>query len=237
MSQWGDQQKLRASGAMCPDCGMPFPHWECVRMVEAGADRRYRTIVADPPWPFRWSGGGATRVNARGEVHVNHKFKKGLEYETMSVDEIAALPVVDRADDDAALFLWTTEEMALEGHAVRVARAWGFEPMRTIVWCKRGAGLGKFPRPAHELVLVCRRGSIDFASTDTMSWQVWKFPYENGARKHSAKPDGFYDLVERVTPGPYLELFARRARFGWDYWGDQSLGTVELVPETEGEAV
>lgn len=189
---------------------------------------KYRTIVADPPWPIVWTGGGATRVNGRGERHTNHQFRKGLQYDTMSVDAIAALGITDLADDNAALFLWTTEEMALEGHATRVARAWGFEPMRTIVWCKRSPGLGKFPRPSHELVLVCRRGSIDFDSANTMSWQIWKAPSDGAGRKHSAKPDGFYDLVEQVVDGPYLEIFARRARFGWEYAGDGSLGTVEI---------
>jgi N6-adenosine-specific RNA methylase IME4 len=189
---------------------------------------RFRTIVADPPWPMIWTGGGPTRVNGRGQRCVNHKFRKGLEYETMSIEDIAALPVAALADDASALFLWATEEATLEGHAVQVARAWGFEPMRTIVWCKRAPGLGKFPRPAHEIVLVCRRGGMDFASTSTFSWQVWKLPYANGSRQHSGKPDGFYDMVEAVTPGPYLELFARRARFGWDYAGDGSLGTVAI---------
>lgn len=191
---------------------------------------RYRTIVADPPWPFEWSGGGAYRANGRGERHLNHKFKKGLAYRTMPLAEIAGLPVAEMAQSDAHLYLWVPDTHLVEGHAALVARAWGFEPGRLIVWAKRGYGLGRFPRPAHEALLVCRRGSLPFAVADEGSVQAWKQPYENGARKHSAKPEGAYDLIERASPGPYVELFARRARLGWDYWGDESLGTA-VLPE------
>jgi N6-adenosine-specific RNA methylase IME4 len=46
---------------------------------------------------------------------------------------------------------------------------------------------------------------------------------------HSQKPEAFLDLIERVSPGPYLELFARRNRLGWDTWGDQALQHVEVA--------
>lgn len=188
---------------------------------------RYCTIVADPPWPFEWTGGGAYRVNGRGERHLNHRFKKGLEYQTMSIEDIAAMPVSDMAEPDAHLYLWIPDCHLIAGHGETVARAWGFEPGRLIIWSKRGFGLGRFPRPAHEALIVCRRGSLAFAVADQGSVQVWKQPYANGARVHSAKPDGAYDLIERASPAPRAELFARRARFGWDYpIGDQALGGV-----------
>lgn len=189
---------------------------------------RYRTIVADPPWPFEWNGGGAYRTNGRGERHLNHRFKKGLEYLTMSIEAIAELPVSDLAEDDAHLFVWIPDAHLVEGHGAMITRAWGFEPGRLIIWRKRGYGLGRFPRPAHEALIVCRRGSLPFAVADEGSVQDWKQPYENGARKHSAKPDGALDLIERASPGPYLELFARRQRLGWDTWGNEALGHVEL---------
>jgi N6-adenosine-specific RNA methylase IME4 len=185
---------------------------------------RYRTIVADPPWPFEWNGGGALRKNGRGEMHLNHKFKEGLSYRTMLIEDIAAIPVVDLAEADAHLYLWIPDCHLIAGHGQLVVDSWGFEPLRTIVWHKRGFGLGRFPRPQHEVMIVCRRGNLPFTVADEGSVQTWKFPYENGARKHSAKPDGAFDLIERASPGPYAELFARRARLGWDYpIGDQSL--------------
>jgi N6-adenosine-specific RNA methylase IME4 len=192
----------------------------------------YRVIAADPPWPLRWRP-GTIRKDGRGVSRRN--LKKRLGYETMSVEAIAALPVRDLAAVDAALFLWVPDEFLLEGDAARVARAWGFEPGRVILWwTKRGYGLGTFPRPQHEAVLVCTRGSIDFAVRNRGSVHEWKQPYENGARKHSAKPEGAYDLIEEATGGldhggPFLELFARRGRLGWDHWGDEALQTVELA--------
>ncbi len=188
---------------------------------------KYRTIVADPPWPIKWTGGAATRINGRGERHVNHKFKSDLPYERMSIEEICAMPVVDIAEADAHLFLWAPDQFIIDGSAARVAQAWGFTPGRLLIWAKTGFGLGKFPRPQHEAMLVCRRGSLPFSIDNAGSVQTWKFPYENGARAHSRKPDGALDLIEQASPGPYAELFARRARFNWDYpIGDQALGGV-----------
>jgi N6-adenosine-specific RNA methylase IME4 len=187
---------------------------------------RYRTIVADPPWPFQWSGGKGGRRRRETE----------LGYRTMTVDEICALSVADLAEPDGAfLFLWATDEMYREGNAVRVARAWDFEPCGpSLIWAKPNYGMGVFPRAGHELLLVCRRGRISFTDSPeavgTHSVQRWNQPRGkcNGGKQHSRKPDGALDLIERVAPGPWVELFARRARFGWDYWGDQSLGTAEM---------
>jgi hypothetical protein len=78
-------------------------------------------------------------------------------------------------------------------------------------------------------VLFARRGTLAPLQRMDSTWWSWKRPYEGGYPVHSKKPDGFLDMVEQVSPGPYVELFARRARFGWDYWGDESLGTAEMV--------
>jgi N6-adenosine-specific RNA methylase IME4 len=84
-------------------------------------------------------------------------------------------------------------------------------------------------RNTTEFVLFCRRGSLPSTTEMPTSWFDWKRPYINGDPVHSMKPDAFLDMVEQVSPGPYLEMFARRARFGWDYYGDESLGTAELA--------
>ena len=193
------------------------------------ADALYRTIVADPPWPFIWNGGGATRRNGRGEIHFNSKFKRALPYSTMTVDALAALDVGAHAAPDAHLYLWIPDRLLIEGVGATIARAWGFKPGRLLIWAKTGYGLGRFPRPQHEAVLVCKRGSLPFRIADAGSVQTWKFPYEAGARAHSRKPDGFQDLVERASPGPYLELFARRQRLGWHTWGNECFNHVEVV--------
>jgi N6-adenosine-specific RNA methylase IME4 len=148
----------------------------------------------------------------------------------MTVDAIAALPVGPLADDDAHLFMWTLDRFVLDGSATQVARAWGFEPLPFfIVWRKANAGLGRYVRPAHELILVARRGSARLNEAALTSVRDWKQPYLGGAKQHSAKPDAALDEIAALSDGPYLELFARRQRLGWDTWGNEALGHVEIA--------
>jgi N6-adenosine-specific RNA methylase IME4 len=94
-------------------------------------------------------------------------------------------------------------------------------------------GMGVCWRPAHEICVFCQRGGLS-ANADESIPTVFdgKQPYMKSGRSvakmHSGKPDSFCDLVERASPGPYLEMFARRARFGWDYYGDESLQTAQV---------
>jgi N6-adenosine-specific RNA methylase IME4 len=168
---------------------------------------RYRTIVADPPWHYPF--GHPARE------HLDHP------YGTMPIGELCALPVSEWADQSAHLYLWTTNEHLR--YAFSVLGAWGFTFKTCIVWCKPGLGMGGTFRSSHELILLGERGKCDLKRRDVGTWHVWKNP-----KRNSAKPDGFLDLVESVSHPPYLEMFARRARFGWDYWGDESLGTARM---------
>lgn len=172
---------------------------------------RYRTIVADPPWALEW--------NAR--IGNGRSGKPGLPYNPMTLEEIATIPVLDVAERDAHLWLWTTANFLWD--APRVALSWGFRPTYTLVWAKPGIGVGGRFRHSCEYVLFCERGAqLPITRRDLPTHFTWS------RGEHSVKPDAFYDLVEQVSPGPYLELFARRARFGWDYWGDESLGTADM---------
>jgi N6-adenosine-specific RNA methylase IME4 len=125
------------------------------------------------------------------------------------------------------LFMWTTNRYLPD--AFNVVNAWGFEYRQTIVWAKPSFPIGGCVTPnAAEYLLVGRRGTVRLKD----KWpggSVVTAPKGAKAGSHSSKPEVFLDLVERVAPGPYLEMFARRARFGWDYWGDQSLGTAEMA--------
>lgn len=170
---------------------------------------KYRTIVADPPW--RYDSPGVTKADSR-------KF-----YDTLSIGEICALRDVvgPLAASDAHLWLWATNALMEEAHDV--VRAWGFRPLTIVTWCKPRPGVGHYLRNNTEHVILASRGAPMTPEHKPLS--TWP------ASAHSAKPDAFLDLVEQVSPGPYLELFARRARFGWDYWGDESLGTAEM-PES-----
>ena len=204
------------------------------------SEQRYRTIVADPPWPMPKSGkrsGG----NLGPALHCDRtgKWRKpegtwwgtvqgrcvDLPYEVMSLDQIGALPVGEMAERDAHLYCWTTNRFLEATYGI--VRGWGFRPAQLLVWCKppQGVGMGGAFTLTTEFVLFCRRGSLAHKARQDSSWWRWGRVYENGHVAHSAKPDAFLDLVEQVSPGPYAELFARRARFGWDYpIGDQALG-------------
>ena len=132
------------------------------------------------------------------------------------------LPVGDLAEDTAHLYLWTTNTHLR--HAWDICEAWGFRYSTLLVWAKAPMGASGFPAyPIQtEFVVFARRGSPTNKGRADRNWWQWK------RGLHSAKPEAFIDIVEQVSPGPYLELFARRARFGWDYWGDESLSTVEM---------
>lgn len=146
----------------------------------------------------------------------------------MSLDAIKRLPVAELADDQAHLYLWTTRRLFREGEACAVVRAWGFEPVGELIWGLRNPGMGGFNGNGHEPILLAARGGLSFPKNELPAGVMfWRQPYAAG-KIHSAKPEGLLDLVERVSPAPRVELFARRARFGWDYWGDESLGTVEM---------
>ena len=150
-----------------------------------------------------------------------------LDYNTMGVDAIAALPLRELAQDDASLYLWTINGYVESAYGI--ARAWGFKPSTLLTWCKApmGHGLGGAFGISSEYILYARRGSpVERRTSGT--WFQWKRHYVNGKPSHSSKPDAFYDLVEQVNDGPYVDLFARRHRLGWDVWGDQSANTAIL---------
>ena len=185
----------------------------------------YRAVVVDPPWEMPNGGGYTTRGgHPRWRRNMDTKRVGDLPYASLTLDHIKALPVASLAADHAHLYLWAPNYY-LE-HAYDVARAWDFQPSTMLVWAKtpRGLGLGGAFTVTTEYVLFCRRGTLKARTRLDTTW--WNFKRPHNA--HSAKPDGFLDVVEQVSPGPYVELFARRARFGWDYYGDESLGTAEL---------
>jgi N6-adenosine-specific RNA methylase IME4 len=169
--------------------------------------REYGVIYADPPWSFRtWSDRG------KGRSAENH-------YAVMSDSEIRNLPVADIAAPSCALFLWTTGPKLFD--AKGVIEAWGFN-YKTIAftWVKltqagRPAfGCGYWTRANAEMCLLATRGSPKRLHADVP--QVVLAP----RREHSRKPDEVAARIERLVAGPYIELFARQLRPGWDGWGD-----------------
>ncbi len=194
---------------------------------------RYRTIVADPPWAY--DEGFATvpdrpRPDARAsgaDVTAANIVIRALPYASLSLADIAAIPLRNVAENDANLFLWATNRYLPD--AIIVLSEWGFVYRQTVVWAKPPGSRPPFratisPNCA-EFLLVARRGR---GAPLGKPWEsnVLTIPRPTG---HSQKPEAFLDLIEQVSPGPYLELFARRQRLGWDTWGNEALEYVELA--------
>ncbi len=161
--------------------------------------RTFRTIYADPPWPY---GNQGTRASTD-----NH-------YPTMSVEDIAAMPVEALAADDAHLHLWTTNSFL--PRAFEVIEAWGFEYKSCFVWVKPQMGIGNYWRVSHEFLLLGVRGDAkSFRTHDQKSWAAFD------RTRHSAKPEEVRHAIEVVSQGPYLELFGRKPIQGWTVYGNQ----------------
>ena len=161
--------------------------------------KKFGTIYADPPWQY---GNQSTRA-----ATDNH-------YSTMSVDALCEMPVEDYAADDAHLHLWTTNAFLRD--AFRVIDAWGFEYRSCFVWVKPQMGIGNYWRVSHEFMLLGIRGNAKrFNVRNEMSWG--KFD----RTKHSKKPHEVRAAIERVSTGPYLELFGREPVSGWTVLGNQ----------------
>jgi N6-adenosine-specific RNA methylase IME4 len=187
--------------------GRPWLDDEIFSDMQAGLRQQYRVLCADPPWFF---GDG---LPGPGRGAAKH-------YDLMTTEEICEyqLPVLA---DDAYLFMWRVSAMVEE--AYRVVRAWGFEPKTEVVWRKktvkgkRHFGMGWHLRAEHEACIVAVRGSPKPLVRNIRT--VFDAP---ASRKHSAKPETFYtDVVEKLSKGPYVELFARSHRDGWTCLGKE----------------
>jgi N6-adenosine-specific RNA methylase IME4 len=177
------------------------------------AGKRYRTIYADPPWQFQ---------NRTGKVAPEHK--RLSRYSTMTVPEICRLPVAEAADEKSHLYLWVPNALLPEG--LEVMRAWGFAYKTNIIWEKvrkdgmpDGRGVGFYFRNVTEILLFGIRGeknrTLDPGRSQVNLLRAIK-------REHSRKPDEFISLIERCSPAPFLEMFARGSRRDWDMWGNQA---------------
>lgn len=182
---------------------------------------RYRTIVADPPWPYRDRGGLHSAPSHRPNSYSKPTSGVGsaVRYGEMSIIEICQL--CPDSDQNAHLYLWTTNAFMVEAH--KVAREWGFEPKTIITWVKiRGSDgkpsmkQGHYFRGATEHIIFAVKGKQKLIGKC-----VRPTAYLSPRLPHSVKPEWFYELVEEQSPGPYLEMFARRKRRGWYSWGNQ----------------
>ncbi len=172
---------------------------------------KYKTILADPPWQFS---------NRTGKMAPEHK--RLMRYSTMTLQEIMELPVSQLAQPVCHLYLWVPNALVLEG--LEVMKRWGFTYKTNIVWYKvrkdggpDGRGVGFYFRNVTELVLFGVRGHLRTLAPGRTQVNL----ISSRKREHSRKPDELYEIIERCSPGPYLELFARHERPGWDHWGNE----------------
>lgn len=181
--------------------------------------KKYKTILADPPWQF---------TNRTGKVAPEHK--RLNRYPTMPLEEICRLPVEKIIDETSHLYLWVPNALLPEG--LSVLEAWGFQYKTNLIWYKTRKdggpdrrGVGFYFRNVTEILLFGIRGK------NARTLQPGR-SQENiitaRKREHSRKPDEQYPLIEKCSRGPYIELFARGPRKGWDVWGNQA---EEYVPD------
>lgn len=180
--------------------------------------KKYKTIYADPPWQFQ---------NRTGKVAPEHK--RLTRYDTMKLDEIKQLPVDEIADEKSHLYLWVPNALLPEG--LEVMKAWGFQYKTNIIWEKvrkdgmpDGRGVGFYFRNVTEMLLFGIKGDKN-RTLDAGRSQVNLI--RSMKREHSRKPDEFIPLIESCSSAPFLELFARGNRCGWDMWGNQATDDYE----------
>lgn len=176
-----------------------------------GLTGKFGTILIDPPWRFD---------NRTGKIAPEHKRLK--RYQTMSMDEIAGLPVGSVADEKSHLYMWCPNALLLEG--LQIMKAWGFTYKTNIVWYKirkdggpDGRGVGFYFRNVTEMILFGVKGRLRTLKPGRTQVNI----ISTRKQEHSRKPEELYDIIEACSPGPYVELFARERHEGWKSWGDE----------------
>ena len=185
---------------------------------------KYKTIVVDPPWKYGKWGKASTAAFLVSGIREETNKEIPLPYSSMSNDEISLLPIHNLADNDCELYLWTTQKYLPV--AFGILKGWGFKYCETLIWCKepRGTGQGGLFTPTAEFILHGRVGKMPHKKRiDTTWWKVTR-PHNS----HSTKPECFQDIIESVSDAPRLEMFARRQRDGWDVFGNEVEGSIEL---------
>ena len=176
------------------------------------ADRKFSTILADPPWQFQ---------NRTGKIAPEHK--RLTRYETLKLDEICSMPVKDVLTKEAHLYLWVPNALLLEGLAV--LQAWGFKYKTNLIWHKirkdggpDGRGVGFYFRNTTEMILFGVKGSMRTLPPGRSQVNIIK----SMKQEHSRKPDEQYQIIESCSPPEYLEIFGRGSRKNWTVFGNQA---------------
>jgi N6-adenosine-specific RNA methylase IME4 len=187
------------------------PKMKYVSELLPGLVKSYGTIMADPPWQFD---------NRTGKVAPEHRRLR--RYPTMTLEDICSLPIQSHVADKCHLYLWVPNALLREG--LKVLDSWGFTYKTTLTWFKirkdggpDGRGVGFYFRNVTETILFGVKGSIRTLAPGRRQVNM----IATRKREHSRKPDEIYDIVESCSNGPFLEMFARAPRKGWDQFGDE----------------
>ncbi len=197
----------------------------------------FKVVLADPPWSYN----DKLRMSDVARSSDDH-------YKTMGDVEIARLSTrLDvtnhagtgkevahhiaghRIEDNAVLFMWTTNSFLLDGTSAGLCRVWGFKPKQIITWIKTKLGrednpmsgedlqfgMGHYTRGVTEHIILATKGKC----TAMVKRKNIRNVLFAARRAHSQKPNEQYNLIEGLFDGPYLELFAREKRPGWEAWG------------------
>lgn len=166
-------------------------------------EKKYQIIYADPPYPIRWQASNSIGT-------------KPLQYPTLTIAEICAIPIKNISEDCSKLFLWTTNAFLPE--SLGIIKFWGFQYDKLWTWCKP-TGAGGFPRNATEHIIEASRGSLKSLDRHSSAVNNW---FQASTQGHSVKPIQARELIEYCYPNySKIELFARQRAVGWDAWGDE----------------
>jgi N6-adenosine-specific RNA methylase IME4 len=171
---------------------------------------KYRTILIDPPWKLE---------TITGFTHPRNRRPERLPYETLTVQQIGSLPVPDLADENSHLWMWTTNKHLPDGFGLM--ETWGFKYMIPVHWVKP-SGFGAWWVHRSQTLLFGYKGKLD------MKEKLKPNVLFANPKRHSTKPACSYELIEAVSHGPRLELFARGKRDGWDVWGNEVVSDIDL---------
>lgn len=181
------------------------------KIVQDLEGAKFGTILIDPPWRF---------INRTGKVAPEHRRLR--RYSTLTIEELASIPVGELAEEKSHLYLWCPNALLPDG--LKVMEAWGFTYKTKLVWYKvrkdggpDGRGVGFYFRNVTENLLFGIRGKLRTLQPGRRQVNM----IISRKREHSRKPDEAYPIIESCSPAPYLELFARERVDGWTQWGDE----------------
>ena len=183
--------------------------------------KKYKTILIDPPWEIKFGFDNHRDKRKSTGSPKGTWTRPNMNYQTLTLEEIRSLPIISLADENCHLYLWVINKYIPD--AYDLINYWKFKPSTLLTWVKtpRGLGLGGAFVQTTEHILFAYKGKQEPKQRLSSTWWNFKRPENITGPKHSRKPEGFQDIVEIVSHAPYLEMFARRKRTGWDVWGNE----------------